>query len=95
MNYLIDSNSFEISVFDGVNQEPLLVQPTFPNGEIFSSYNEAETWAQAFIASHDESVLYFAPNGKNESPTPKPTAEEIEQRRQSMLLADPTLEGYI
>ena len=95
MNYLVNSDTFEVSVFDGINIEPILIQPTFPNGDIFESYNEAEIWAQAFVESHDDSVLYFAPNGRNEAPNPKPTAEQIEQRRQAMLLADPTLEGII
>lgn len=92
MRYTIDENdNFAVRVFADGDEVPFLYQPNYPNGDSFDSYQEAETWAQyAINALIDENAPY-APGGKNEPPSPKPTAEELAAALKQLYPNDPTL----
>ena len=77
MHYNIDSSTFEVKVYDDINPEPFWIQPDYPNGDKFDSYEEAETWANLAVLSMDPEYGFFAPKGKGLSGDPKPTEEEI------------------
>jgi len=81
MYYTIDPESFAIYLYDGVNQEPFQFQPDYPNLDKFESYEEAENWAKAAIASHDPDCEYLPPDGKSIPARKKPTAQEISQAK--------------
>ena len=51
MNYSIDdANGFAVSIFDGVQVEPIIFQPDHADGSPFANHAEAETWATEKIA---------------------------------------------
>ena len=54
-----------------------LFQPHWPNGDAWASAEEAAEWAEMFIESIEVEDAPFAPWGRGEERTPKPTAEEI------------------
>ena len=64
MYYEIDSKTFAIKLFDGINPEPFQFQPDYPNLDKFDSYEEAEEWAKLAIKSHDPDYGFYPPNGK-------------------------------
>jgi hypothetical protein len=70
LKYEIDNeNGFAIKVWDLDNPNesnaPFLFQPSWPNDEPWSSYEEAKTWADQFVAMMND--------GKNGSPGPSPS----------------------
>lgn len=71
MRYEIDQATFAVSIFNDGEDIPFQYQPQYPNGDAFDSYEEAETWAQAAVASHDPNVNFYAPDGKNIEPKQK------------------------
>lgn len=54
-----------------------LYQPYYPNGTPWDSAEEAAEWAEMFIESIEVADAPFAPGGRGEPRTPKPTPEEI------------------
>jgi hypothetical protein len=85
LRYEIDSQSFQVKMFDD-NDASFLIQPHYPNGDVFDSVEEATKWAIAFT-----SETHFAPEGKSFAPKPKPTDAEIAERRAYLMSKDPTL----
>lgn len=77
MHYEIDNENFTVRVYDEINAEPFLLQPHYPNGDSFDSYEEAENWAKETIKSFDPDYGFYAPNGKDLPGLAKPTPEEI------------------
>lgn len=66
-----------LRIFQSENDEtPMLVQPSWPNGDEWLP-GEAEAWAEQFIlSSMDENALLAGPS--REVPTqPRPTPEEV------------------
>ena len=55
---------------------PHLSQPDYPNRDPWTKA-EAKAWAEIYIASLDESDLFYAPEGKGLARKAKPTPEEI------------------
>jgi|GEM_PF-5939387 len=78
MRYEIDESTFAVKVFSDGEDAPFLFQPDYPNGDAFSSVDEATTWAEAFIASVTDPAAPFAPNGKGMAGDPKPVATPTE-----------------
>jgi len=76
MRYTIDSEN-AVSIFNDGDGIPFWYQPTYPNGDTFDSYEEAEIWAKLAIAAYDENEP-FAPDGKNLPGDLKPTKEQME-----------------
>ena len=62
MRYTIDE-SFTIRIFNDGEDIPFQLQPDYPNGDSFDSYEEAESWAKLSIAAFDADQPY-APVGK-------------------------------
>jgi|APGre2960657404_1045060.scaffolds.fasta_scaffold289759_2 hypothetical protein len=77
MYYSIDSTTFAVSIFDGVNEEPFQYQPHYPNGDSFDNVAEATAWAEEAVQSHDPGYGFFPPIGKGMESEPKPTAEQM------------------
>mgnify|MGYP007006642568 CR=1 FL=1 len=76
-----DENTIEVFV-EG-QQEPMLRQPHYPNGEAFDTKVEAEEWVELFIASMVDEDAPFAPTGKGLAGEPKPTSEQILEQLRS------------
>lgn len=88
MHYEIDETTFAVNIYDGMNPEPFWYQPQYPNGDTFDSYEEAEEWAKAAMASQNPEHPFFAPNGKGLTGAPKPTNEQmIEYKLQAVGLS--------
>lgn len=77
MYYTINENN-EISVFQDEQTEPFLIQPYYPNGDLFDSKDEAEQWAEFFIESFTENGL-LPPEGKGLDRKPKPPVQPIKE----------------
>lgn len=75
---------FAVRVFyDGADVAGLY-QPYYPNGTPWDSAEEAAEWAEMFIESIEVEDAPFAPGGRGEPRTPKPTPEEIEAMKAEM-----------
>jgi len=83
MRYEIDNETYAVSIWDDINPEPFWFQPDYPNGDQFDSYEEAETWAQLALQSHNPNYGFFAPNGKGLAGEAKPTEAQILQSKLS------------
>ena len=44
MHYEIDESTYAIKIFDGVNAEPFMFQPHYPNGDSFDSFEHLEVY---------------------------------------------------
>lgn len=77
MRYTVDQTTFAIYIFQDNEDVPFQFQPTYPNGDLFESVEEASNWAELSIAAHSPEVLFYAPNGKNLEPESKPTPAEL------------------
>jgi len=86
LRYEINPQSYEVKIFDDINDFPFLIQPHYPNNDAFDSVDEATAWAIAFM-----SETHFAPEGKNLEPKLKPTDAEIAERRAYLMSKDTTL----
>jgi hypothetical protein len=67
-----------VAIFDGVNPEPFVIQPTWPNGSEWGA-GEAESWAEQMILSLTD-LTADLPGDDRENPTkvrPLPD-EEVE-----------------
>jgi hypothetical protein len=83
MHYEIDETTFAVNIYDGMNPEPFWYQPQYPNGDTFDSYEEAEEWAKAAMASQNPEHPFFAPNGKNMAAERKPDKNQIAEMKLS------------
>jgi hypothetical protein len=78
MEIRCEINEFnEISLYYDENDYPTLFQPHWPNGDEWASREEAQAWADLYIASATIEEAPYAPNGRGEEGLPKPTAEQI------------------
>lgn len=85
MHYEINETDFSVKIFDGVNTEPFWYQPQYPNGDTFDSFEEATTWAELAVLSHDPTYEFFAPDGKGLEGRAKPTPEQIAEAKLSNI----------
>ena len=75
MRYEITDDNV-VLVFNDGETVPHLSQPDYPNCDPWTKV-EAKAWADVYIASLDESDLFYAPEGKGLARKAKPTPEEI------------------
>ena len=75
MRYEITDDNV-VLVFNDGESVPHLSQPDYPNFDKWTKA-EAKAWADVYIASLDESDLFYAPEGKGLARKAKPTPEEI------------------
>ena len=85
MKYEIDTETFAVSIYDGVNPEPFWFQPDYPNGDAFDSFEEAEAWAKLAVKSHDPEYGFFAPTGKGLAGEAKPTEAQLIEAKLARL----------
>lgn len=62
--YTVDENKL-IKIFSNTQQEPVIVQPNWPNGTQWTSIEEASNWAELCIASMENQQAPYAPAGPN------------------------------
>ena len=65
MKYSINGMNYCISVYEEGSEIPLLIQPTYPNGEPWSSYEDADKWANIFIESFNDDLILL-PHSKQQ-----------------------------
>jgi hypothetical protein len=87
--YQIGPNNTVLVFVEG-QEAPLLAQPGYPNGDAWESTKKAEAWAKLFIASIEDEVAPYAPEGKGLAGKPKPTAEEIAEFEATLRGPQPT-----
>jgi hypothetical protein len=63
-----------VAIFDGVNPEPFVIQPTWPDGTAFG-VGEAEAWAEQLIASITDATADFPGDNPSEPTKPRPEPE--------------------
>lgn len=68
---LSDNNT--VNIYTDGQQEPVIIQPNWPNGTAWTSSAEADTWAQLCIAAMEDSSAPYAPAGPGLDGEPKPT----------------------
>lgn len=72
----------EISFFD-LSGEIVLKQPSYPNGDAFDTDQEADDWAQSYLAAILRTSAFGPKMGKNIDPIALITDEEIAARKAS------------
>lgn len=77
--HTVDPINFTVEIFNDVQEQPMLRQPTWPNGTAWESAQSAEEWAQLFIESLNNESAPYAPAGPGQLGAPKPTEEELAQ----------------
>jgi hypothetical protein len=91
--YEIEEGTHAIRVYYDGADVPGLYQPHWPNGMPWASAEEAEEWAQLFIASIEDEAAPYAPGGPGEPGTPKPTPEEIAAMQAEMEAREAEMEA--
>lgn len=76
--YEIKENNV-VEVFSEGSDVPFLRQPTYPNGDSFDSFEEAEGWANMLLIHLNDKTQPTAPIGKNIPGEIIKTAEELLQ----------------
>lgn len=64
-----------VVIFDGVNPEPFVRQPCWPNGTEWSG-DEASKWAEQVILSIEDTTAAFAGNSPEEPTIERPVVVE-------------------
>lgn len=85
MRYEIDSENYAITMWDGVNEEPFMYQPWYPDGTPWASYNDAKRWADLKVAELTDETAPLAGNSPDQLTLPRPTAEELRQLKLASL----------
>lgn len=78
--YEVDSNN-AVRIYVNDSQVPMLFQPTWPNQTPWASSEEASQWAELYIAAATVADAPYAPAGPNIAAVPKPTPEQIAERK--------------
>jgi hypothetical protein len=73
-----------IIIFDGVNPEPFVRQPTWANGTEWSN-DEASKWAEQVILSIEDPTAAFAGNSPEEPTIERPiVVEEVPEEPEAL-----------
>jgi len=83
MRYEVNENN-AVSIWEDGQEAPFVYQPHYPNGDSFSTREEAESWAQAKILEHEDINAPEAPNYPGEEPKKqfRLIRQEMQQHRQ-------------
>lgn len=87
MRYEIEKTTNAVRIFVEGREAPTIFQPNYPNGQPWASAEDAENWAQLYIASVEDESAPYAPAEPGVPGRAKPTAEEraeIEARLSEM-----------
>lgn len=79
IKYKIEDKTHAVYIYYDGDDVASLYQPHWPNGDAWSSAEEAEEWALLHIASIEDENAPYAPSGLNEPGIAKPTPEEIKE----------------
>lgn len=77
--YVVEEDTNVVSIKIKHTDDVVIYQPTWPNGELWESSEDAETWAQAAIAELLDPTQPDPAVGPGLEPRPKPVAEESEE----------------
>lgn len=80
LRYEIEETTNAVKIYYDEEVMPSLFQPTWPNGDLWSNYAEAESWANLYIASIEDETAPYAPNSRGEEGRAKETSDEIEEK---------------
>jgi len=75
VRYTIDSEN-AVNVFYDDATVPSLYQPHWPNGDAWADAAEADTWAQAYVASLGGYPAKLAPNARGEQGANQPSPDQ-------------------
>jgi hypothetical protein len=81
LRYEIDSQTFQVTIYYPDSDAPSLRQPDWPDFTPWSSYEEAEEWANLYVASVEDESAPYAPVSPGQPGQPKPTEEERDRMR--------------
>lgn len=76
IRYEIEEGTNAIRVFYPDSDVASLFQPTWPDQTPWADANEAESWAQLYIASVEDEEAPYAPNTRGEAGRAKLTAAQ-------------------
>lgn len=76
MIFNIDENNTIYIYFREGDAHPHTVQPRYPNGDSFDSPEEAEAWANAYLAYENSETAPFPPSGKGLQGLPRTKSDE-------------------
>lgn len=65
-----------VAIFDGMNAEPFVVQPTWPDGSAWAD-GEAQAWAEQMILSLTDETADLPGDSRDEPTKVRPIPEEI------------------
>ena len=80
ITYTIDENN-TVRIFDGINEEPFILQPHFPDGSEFTA-ETAASWAEEFIIqwetqnAESQRIAELKESAKNKLMSGLPLTEE-------------------
>ena len=69
MDWLVNNT---VKIYSDTQEQPVIIQPNWPNGTAWASKAEAETWAQLCISAMDDPAAPYAPAGPGLAGEPKP-----------------------
>lgn len=73
--YEVNENN-EVFIYTDEQEEPIIHQPFWPNGELFTK-EEAENWGKTKVSAFDPNFEFDAGGSREEPIVKKYTAEEI------------------
>lgn len=77
LRYDIEVGTNAVRVYYPDSDVASLYQPNYPDGSPWIDADDANAWAQLYIASVEDEEAPFAPNGPGLAGEPKPTPEQI------------------
>lgn len=77
ITFKINESNNAISFFLDDSITPFVYQPTYPNGDLFESYLDAENWANTFILAFNDQSYPTPPLGHG-LPAEQRVSESIE-----------------
>lgn len=64
----VDTETFEVKIFVDEQAHAMIVQPMWPNGEAWSSFDEADEWGAKMALAQSSDTEPFPPLGPGEEP---------------------------
>lgn len=76
IRYEIDAETFAITMWDGINEDPFMFQPWYPDSTPWADAADADRWAQLKVAELTDNTAPRAGNSPDQLTIPRPTAEQ-------------------
>lgn len=68
ITYTVNPETFLVEVFSPDQEFPFLVQPDWPTGDPFETFEDADAWAQEFVAYYNRETNVPPRNFKDHEP---------------------------